>query len=304
MTTRNVGYWITIGLVALAFAFGGVVDLSRSADVVAGMSHLGYPVYLASLLGFWKVWCGRGAGARHSASQGVGLCRHVLRPDGRGVFARFFGGSCGTHPHADRALGAGRRLVGVAPRCACADARNAGVRSRSAAGWALGREGLKTVTGGPASAPARRRSPRKSEGTACGVPRCSAWFDPCGAPFAASSRGFHGNRRTGVATALRSLAPRPQNFHPQGTCSRAQLARVERLQLRDERAMTAGIAMQVASPAAQGAPTKNRPSPTLIWRTTPSPARPSLPNTARAGSAAWIVSTDQHDHVPVAIACL
>jgi len=60
MTTRNVGYWITTGLVALAFAFGGVVDLSRSADVVAGMSHLGYPVYLASLLGFWKI---AGAGA-------------------------------------------------------------------------------------------------------------------------------------------------------------------------------------------------------------------------------------------------
>jgi len=55
MTTRNLGYWITTGLVALAFAFGGVVDLSRSADVVAGMAHLGYPAYLAGLLGFWKV---------------------------------------------------------------------------------------------------------------------------------------------------------------------------------------------------------------------------------------------------------
>lgn len=55
MTTRNVGYWITTGLVALAFAFGGIADLARFPDVVAAMSHLGYPAYVAGLLGFWKV---------------------------------------------------------------------------------------------------------------------------------------------------------------------------------------------------------------------------------------------------------
>jgi hypothetical protein len=55
MTARTVGYWITTGLVALAFAFGGVADLARSADVIAGMAHLGYPAYLAGLLGVWKL---------------------------------------------------------------------------------------------------------------------------------------------------------------------------------------------------------------------------------------------------------
>jgi hypothetical protein len=55
MTARTVSYWITTGLVALAFAFGGVADLARSPDMIAGMAHLGYPVYLASLLGIWKV---------------------------------------------------------------------------------------------------------------------------------------------------------------------------------------------------------------------------------------------------------
>jgi hypothetical protein len=60
MTARTVGYWITTGLVALAFAFGGVADLARSPDMIAGMAHLGYPVYLAGLLGFWKLL---GAGA-------------------------------------------------------------------------------------------------------------------------------------------------------------------------------------------------------------------------------------------------
>src|SRR6185295_18131998 len=55
MTARNVSYWISTGLVAFAFAFGGVADLARFPDMIAGMSHLGYPVYLASLLGLWKV---------------------------------------------------------------------------------------------------------------------------------------------------------------------------------------------------------------------------------------------------------
>jgi len=60
MTARNLGYWITTGLVALAFAFGGVADLARFPDVIAGMAHLGYPAYFAGLLGLWKVL---GAGA-------------------------------------------------------------------------------------------------------------------------------------------------------------------------------------------------------------------------------------------------
>ena len=54
MTTRNVGYWITTGLVALAFAFGGIADLAGFPQVVAGMTHLGYPAYVAGLLGFFR----------------------------------------------------------------------------------------------------------------------------------------------------------------------------------------------------------------------------------------------------------
>jgi len=52
---RNIGYWVATGLAALAFAFGGAMDVSRSPDVVAGMAHLGYPIYLATLLGIWKL---------------------------------------------------------------------------------------------------------------------------------------------------------------------------------------------------------------------------------------------------------
>lgn len=50
-----IGYWASTGLVALAFAAGGAADLLRAPDVVAGMTHLGYPGYFATILGTWKV---------------------------------------------------------------------------------------------------------------------------------------------------------------------------------------------------------------------------------------------------------
>ena len=38
-----------------AFAAGGLVDLSRGQQIIATFAHLGYPPYLATLLGVWKV---------------------------------------------------------------------------------------------------------------------------------------------------------------------------------------------------------------------------------------------------------
>ena len=55
MKFQNVGYWATTGLVAAAFLFGGVMDLMAPPDMLAGLAHLGYPAYLAPLLGVWKV---------------------------------------------------------------------------------------------------------------------------------------------------------------------------------------------------------------------------------------------------------
>jgi uncharacterized membrane protein YphA (DoxX/SURF4 family) len=52
---RNIGYWVATGLVALAFAFGGAMDVAQPPDVLAGMAHLGYPAYFATLLGVWKL---------------------------------------------------------------------------------------------------------------------------------------------------------------------------------------------------------------------------------------------------------
>jgi hypothetical protein len=53
--TPPIAYWITTGLVALALGSGGVGDVLRVDDVVAGMVHLGYPIYFCVILGVWKL---------------------------------------------------------------------------------------------------------------------------------------------------------------------------------------------------------------------------------------------------------
>jgi uncharacterized membrane protein YphA (DoxX/SURF4 family) len=52
---RTIAYWAVTVVVALAFLAGGLTDLSRGPAVAAIMAHLGYPVYFAALLGFWKI---------------------------------------------------------------------------------------------------------------------------------------------------------------------------------------------------------------------------------------------------------
>lgn len=55
MTARSTGYWITTGLFALALFASGIGDLVQAPQIVEGVTHLGYPVYLVTLLGIWKV---------------------------------------------------------------------------------------------------------------------------------------------------------------------------------------------------------------------------------------------------------
>ncbi len=54
MTARSIGYWITTGLFALALFGSGVGDLVQAQPVADGITHLGYPLYLMTLLGIWK----------------------------------------------------------------------------------------------------------------------------------------------------------------------------------------------------------------------------------------------------------
>lgn len=55
MDARKIGYAATTGLVTLGFAFGGIMDLSKSPEIMQGMTALGYPAYVATLLGVWKL---------------------------------------------------------------------------------------------------------------------------------------------------------------------------------------------------------------------------------------------------------
>jgi hypothetical protein len=55
MRANKIGYWTTTTIVAFVFLAGGIFDLMRGPQVVATMAHLGYPAFLALLLGAWKL---------------------------------------------------------------------------------------------------------------------------------------------------------------------------------------------------------------------------------------------------------
>lgn len=52
---QAIGYWICTVLIALSFLSGGVADVWRVPQALAGMTHLGYPVYFMVILGVWKL---------------------------------------------------------------------------------------------------------------------------------------------------------------------------------------------------------------------------------------------------------
>ncbi len=58
-TRRNkIIYWISTGWLSLGYVSTGVVQLLRGKEGQGGadmMIHLGYPVYLLTLLGIWKI---------------------------------------------------------------------------------------------------------------------------------------------------------------------------------------------------------------------------------------------------------
>jgi len=62
MQMKGIGYWVTTTIVALELLAGGATDLAHGrAVLVAGppvvevFAHLGYPVYLLTILGLWKL---------------------------------------------------------------------------------------------------------------------------------------------------------------------------------------------------------------------------------------------------------
>jgi hypothetical protein len=53
--SRPVWYWLVTGLLALGMLCGGTAQLLRAPFNVEGMRHLGYPQYVLSIVGTWKL---------------------------------------------------------------------------------------------------------------------------------------------------------------------------------------------------------------------------------------------------------
>ena len=55
MKSAKIGYWIPTAVLALGFAGAGLGDLLRAPNMAQEIASLGYPAYLMSILGVWKV---------------------------------------------------------------------------------------------------------------------------------------------------------------------------------------------------------------------------------------------------------
>ena len=55
MKRSTLAYWILTGVFCLAFSVGGLGHLFRTEAMREGLTHLGYPVYLTTILGVAKL---------------------------------------------------------------------------------------------------------------------------------------------------------------------------------------------------------------------------------------------------------
>ena len=53
--TNKVIYWISTGWLALGMLSTGIVQLIKPEAEVVKLAHLGYPTYLLTILGVWKI---------------------------------------------------------------------------------------------------------------------------------------------------------------------------------------------------------------------------------------------------------
>jgi uncharacterized membrane protein YphA (DoxX/SURF4 family) len=52
---KAIAYWVITVLLAVLLLSGGAAELARQPQTIAGMARIGYPGYMATILGFWKV---------------------------------------------------------------------------------------------------------------------------------------------------------------------------------------------------------------------------------------------------------
>jgi len=54
-SARTIAFWVTTIFGPASFVIGGYLHLTRDPQVMATLAHLGYPVYFATIMGFWKL---------------------------------------------------------------------------------------------------------------------------------------------------------------------------------------------------------------------------------------------------------
>lgn len=53
--TKTVAYWLTTAVIAFVMVSGGAAELARLQPTTEGMLKLGYPPYVMTILGVWKL---------------------------------------------------------------------------------------------------------------------------------------------------------------------------------------------------------------------------------------------------------
>lgn len=53
--SKKIAFWIVTGLLSFGMLLGGTAQLLRAKFNVDGIVHLGYPEYILSILGTWKI---------------------------------------------------------------------------------------------------------------------------------------------------------------------------------------------------------------------------------------------------------
>jgi hypothetical protein len=53
--SKNIGYWAVTGFLCFGMLLGGSGQLYRASFNVDGIVHLGFPVYLLTIIGLWKI---------------------------------------------------------------------------------------------------------------------------------------------------------------------------------------------------------------------------------------------------------
>jgi uncharacterized membrane protein YphA (DoxX/SURF4 family) len=51
-----IAYWVATAIVAFSAGSGGIAELAGARPNIDGLVHLGYPVYFAPIIGFWKLF--------------------------------------------------------------------------------------------------------------------------------------------------------------------------------------------------------------------------------------------------------